>query len=106
MALATTIMNWRMIRVIMHGCAEYCHTLRVALVFVLVLLIAAVALCVMRLGLAGTTTVLALLDGATLGVYMVQFAVCGTPVSNCVGGGLDASRRQEDIPLWLQPLTR
>jgi hypothetical protein len=48
-------------------------TLRVALVFelVLVFLVATVALGVVRLGLAGTTTVLALLDGATLRVDVV-----------------------------------
>jgi hypothetical protein len=31
---------------------------------------------VVRLGLARTTTVLALLDGATLGVDVVQLAIC------------------------------
>src|SRR3954464_12070298 len=46
-------------------------TLGVARVFVLVLLLAAVAFCVMRLGLAGTTTVFALLDRTTLGVDMM-----------------------------------
>jgi len=53
-------------------------TLRVALVFVLVLvlLVAAIALGVVRLGLARTATVLALLDGATLGVDVVQLAIC------------------------------
>jgi hypothetical protein len=53
-------------------------TLRVTLVFglVLVFLLAAIAFGVMRLGLARTTTVLALLDRATLGVDMVKFAVC------------------------------
>jgi hypothetical protein len=53
-------------------------TLRVALVFelVLVFLVATVALGVVRLGLACTATVLALLDGATLRVNMVQLAIC------------------------------
>ena len=52
-------------------------TLRVALVFelVLVLFVAAVAFGVVGLGLARTTTVLALLDRTTLGVDMVQFAI-------------------------------
>lgn len=54
-------------------------TLRVALVFVLflVLLVATVALGVVGLGLARAATVLALLDRTTLGVDVVQFAVCG-----------------------------
>jgi hypothetical protein len=46
-------------------------TLSIAHVFELVLLITAVAFCVMRLGLAGTTTVLALLDRTTLRVDVV-----------------------------------
>jgi uncharacterized membrane protein len=46
-------------------------TLGVALVFELVLFVAAVALCMVRLGLASAATVLALLDGATLGVDVV-----------------------------------
>ena len=60
-------------------------TLRVALVFelVLVFLVATVALGVMGLGLARTTAVLALLDGATLRVDVVQFTICPTNVSPC-----------------------
>jgi hypothetical protein len=46
-------------------------TLGVALVFELVLFVATVALCMVRLGLASAATVLALLDGATLGVDVV-----------------------------------
>ncbi len=46
-------------------------TLSVARVFELVLLVATVALCVMGLGLARTTAVLALLDRTTLRVYVV-----------------------------------
>jgi hypothetical protein len=54
-------------------------TLGVALVFdlVLVFLVATIALGVVRLGLARTTTVLALLDGATLGVDVVQLTIYG-----------------------------
>jgi hypothetical protein len=52
-------------------------TLGVALVFVfvLVLLVATIALGVVRLGLACTAAVLALFDGTTLGVDVVQFAI-------------------------------
>lgn len=60
----------------MDGRASYDHTRRIAFVFGSVLLIATIALGVMRLGLAGTTTVLALLDRATLGVDVVQLAIC------------------------------
>jgi hypothetical protein len=54
-------------------------TLGVALVFdlVLVFLVATIALGVVRLGLARTPTVLALLDGATLGVDVVQLTIYG-----------------------------
>ena len=60
-------------------------TLGLALVFelVLVFLVATIALGVVRLGLARAATVLALLDGATLGVDMVQFAICRMRVSTC-----------------------
>lgn len=49
----------------------------------LVLLLATIALGVVRLGLARAATVLALLDGATLGVDVVQFALCETGFSSC-----------------------
>jgi hypothetical protein len=64
-------------------------TLRVALVFmlVLVLLLATVTLGVMGLGLASAATVLALLDRTTLGVDVMQLAVCDTAVSYCSSGG-------------------
>lgn len=51
-------------------------TLSVALVFELVLFVTAVAFGMVRLGLASAAAVLALLDGATLRVDVVQFAVC------------------------------
>jgi hypothetical protein len=71
--LAAVVLSYRIVRIVEDGQASYDLTLRVALVFVLVLvlLIATVALGMMRLGLARTTTVLALLDGATLGVDVV-----------------------------------
>jgi len=52
-------------------------TLRVAVVFafVLVLFVAAFAFGVVGLGLASTTTMLALLDRTTLGVDMMQLAI-------------------------------
>jgi hypothetical protein len=52
-------------------------TLGIALVFELVLFVATVAFGVVGVGLASAATVLALLDGATLGVDVVQFAICG-----------------------------
>lgn len=55
----------------------YGLTLRVALVFVLllVLLVSTIALGMVRLGFACATTVLALLDGTTLWIDVVQFAI-------------------------------
>jgi hypothetical protein len=76
-------------------------TLGVALVFGLVLFVAAVALCMVRLGLASAATVLALLDGATLGVDVVQLAVCVTGL-----GGVAFGVAGGEVPLWVQPLTR
>jgi hypothetical protein len=49
---------------------------------VLVLLLATVTLGVMGLGLARTTTVLALLDRTTLGVDVMQLAVCAMAISS------------------------
>ena len=61
---------------------------------VLVLLVAAVALGVVGLGLARTATVLALLDGATLGVDVVQISVLTTLLAlalrQCVAMCLEA----------------
>jgi hypothetical protein len=70
MALTATVVSWNIVNVVVSSRARHALTLRVALVFelVLVFLIAAVAFGVVRLGLARTATVLALLDGATLGV--------------------------------------
>jgi hypothetical protein len=66
-----------MVNVVVSSRAMRALTLRVALVFVLVLvfLVATVAFGMVRLGLARTTTVLALLDGATLGVDVMQLAI-------------------------------
>lgn len=50
-------------------------TLCVALVLELVLLVAAVTLCMVRLGLTRTATVLALLDGTTFGIDVMQFSI-------------------------------
>jgi hypothetical protein len=83
MALAMTVVNWETVRDVVGIQSVRKLTLRVALVFepVLVFLVATVALRVVGLGLACTATVLALLDGATLGVDVVQFAIYGVPVS-------------------------
>jgi hypothetical protein len=64
----------------------YSLTLRVALVFafVLVLFITTVAFGVVGLGLAGTTTVLALLDRTTLGVDMMQLAISMSAAAHTV----------------------
>lgn len=51
---------------------------------VLVFLIATVAFGVVRLGLASTATVLALLDWATLGVDVVQFAIIVSAAAHSV----------------------
>jgi hypothetical protein len=79
-ALTAAGVSWAVVRVDTAQCARHNLTLRVALVFVLVLvfLIATVALGVMRLGLACAATVLALLDGATLRVDVVEFSICET----------------------------
>jgi hypothetical protein len=70
-ALAAVVVNWRVVRVVVVVRAVCELTLRVALVFKLVFLVATIALGVVRLGLASTTTVLTLLDGATLRVDML-----------------------------------
>jgi hypothetical protein len=72
------VMDCGRVREAIHADISSVLTLRVALVFmlVLVLLLATVTLGVMRLGLARTTTVLALLDRTTLGVDVVQLAIC------------------------------
>ena len=82
-ALTAAGVSWTVVRVDTTKCAWHNLTLRVALVFVLVLvfLVATVALGVVRLGLARTATVLALLDGATLGVDVVQLAIYKAKVS-------------------------
>ena len=49
----------------------YNLTLRVALVFAFVLFVTTIAFGVVGLGLAGTSTMLALLDRTTLGVDMM-----------------------------------
>lgn len=72
------------------GMAGTVMSLRVALVFVLVLLLATIALGVVRLGLARAATVLALLDGATLGVDVVQFALIVVTTAHSMA--LDAGR--------------
>ena len=76
-ALARVVMSYRVVRVVVGRCISYVHTQGIALVLELVLVfpIATIALGVMRLELARTTTVLALLDGATLGVDVMQFSV-------------------------------
>jgi hypothetical protein len=91
MALTTTVVNWKLVRVVANIQIVYCLTLRVALVFELVFLVATIALGVMRLGLARTTTVLALLDGTTLGVDVVKFAIYMARVSPCVPHVIDAA---------------
>jgi hypothetical protein len=70
MATAAIIVHCGMIRDLVDADISVLLTLRVALVFelVLVLLLATVTLGVMGLGLARTTTVLALLDRTTLGL--------------------------------------
>jgi hypothetical protein len=75
-----------MVRVVENIRALCSLTLRVALVFelVLVFLVTTIAFGVMRLGLASTTAVLTLLDGATLRVDMVQVAICEAKVSICL----------------------
>ena len=72
-ALAAAVLSWKGVRNIVAVCTRCGYTLGVALVFwpVLVLFVAAVAFGVVRLGLACTTTVLALLDGTTLGIDVV-----------------------------------
>jgi hypothetical protein len=74
-----------MVRVVVRIRAVRKLTLGVAVVFklVLVLFVATIALGVMGLGLASTTTVLTLLDGATLRVDMMQVAVCKVTISPC-----------------------
>jgi hypothetical protein len=90
MALTTTIVNWKLVRVVADIQVVYCLTLRVALVFELVFLVATIALGMMRLGLARTTTVLALLDGTTLGVDVVKFAIYMARVSPSLPHVIDA----------------
>jgi len=67
-------------------------SLRVAFVFVqvLVLLVATITLGVMRLGLARTATVLALLDRTTLGVDVVEIPISVVATAHTVA--LDAGR--------------
>jgi hypothetical protein len=90
--LAAIVMSYSIVRIVKDGQASYDLTLRVALVFVLVLVlfIAAIALGMMRLGLACTTTVLALLDGATLRVDVMQIPVSMVATAHSVT--LDAGR--------------
>jgi uncharacterized membrane protein YhaH (DUF805 family) len=71
MAAAASLVDCGIIRDLIATGVSRTLTLSIARVFELVLLITAVALCVMRLGLAGTTTVLALLDRTTLRVDVV-----------------------------------
>jgi hypothetical protein len=103
MALAAIVMDWEGVRFHVSIRVVAKLTLGVALVFdlVLVFLVATIALGVVRLGLARTTTVLALLDGATLGVDVVQLAIYGSQ-------SVQASRagQWDSIPPWVQPLTR
>lgn len=64
--------------------------LRITLLLELVLLVATVALCVVRLGLTCAAAVLALLNGATLGVNVVQFSIIVVTSAHSVT--LDAGR--------------
>ena len=71
MAAAAFLVDCGIIRDLIATGVSRTLTLSIARVFELVLLITAVALCVMRFGLASATTVLALLDRTTLRVDMV-----------------------------------
>jgi hypothetical protein len=84
MALAAVVMNCETVRCVVSMRVVARLTLGVTLVFdlLLVFLIATVALGVVRLGLARTTTVLALFDRATLGVDMVQLTICRATISS------------------------
>jgi hypothetical protein len=81
MAAAPFLVDCGIIRDLIATGVSRTLTLSIARVFELVLLITAVALCVMRLGLASATTVLALLDRTTLRVDVVQLAICGKEMS-------------------------
>jgi hypothetical protein len=91
MALAAAIVNWKTVRTVVNIHMGCLLTLRVALVLQLVLLLATIAFGVVRLGLARTATVLALLDGTTLGVDVVQFAICRARVSPYLAHVIDAA---------------
>jgi hypothetical protein len=84
MALAAVVMNCETVRCVVSMRVVARLTLGVTLVFdlLLVFLVATVALGVVRLGLARTTTVLALFDRATLGVDMVQLTICRATISS------------------------
>jgi hypothetical protein len=83
MTLAAVVMNCETVRVVVSMRVVARLTLDITLVFdlLLVFLVATVALGVVRLGLARTTTVLALLDGTTLGVDVVQLTICRATIS-------------------------
>jgi hypothetical protein len=105
-AAAVAFMDCGLIRGLFCVDTNQLLTLRVALVFVLflVLLVATVAFGVMGLGLARTATVLALLDRTTLGVDMEQWAICEDVVLVDMMPRLALWRKS--VPSWVHPLTR
>ena len=105
MAAAAFLIDCGIIRDLIATGVSRTLTLGIARVFELVLLITAVALCVMRFGLASATTVLALLDRTTLRVDVMQLAICGKAMSvACLNDNCGGCRG--DVPVWLHPLTR
>ena len=66
---------------------------------VLVLLVATVAFGMVGLGLARAATVFALLDGAALGVDVVQITVWSKGSAHACGAGVGVVMRQCDIPV-------
>ena len=77
-------------------------TLRIGFILVLVPAVAALALGMVRFGLARAATVFALFDRATLGVNVVKLAIYG----DCLAIVRPRQARWAKVPVWLQPLTR